>query len=95
MPRFSQLMHESYLSLRDDFMVHFPQVDTLMTLLHGLVADKGGVRFSDGCVIALVDHGLTDDVIKMVEQDYFKHTGLDAKIYLCSASAGASRIDKP
>lgn len=92
-PKFSQLMQQSYLSLRDDFKVHFPQVDTLVGLLHDLVGDRGGVRFSDGCVIALVDHELTDEVIDIVERVYLGQTGLEAQIYLCSASKGAGRID--
>ncbi|MBB1270805.1 galactokinase [Shewanella sp. SR44-3] len=92
-PRFSQLMHQSYLSLRDDFMLQFPEVDILVKMLHQLVGERGGVRFSDGCVLAFVDHELTDAVVNLVEQDYFKQTGIEAKIYLCSASAGASRID--
>jgi galactokinase len=41
----------------------------------------------------LVDHELTDAVVNLVEQDYFKQTAIEAKIYLCSASGGASRID--
>ncbi|MBB1383807.1 galactokinase, partial [Shewanella sp. SR41-2] len=49
-------------------------------------------RMSDGCVLALVNHDLTDEVINLVENQYFKQTGIEATIYLCSASGGAGRI---
>jgi galactokinase len=57
-----------------------------------LIGEKGGVRMSDGCVLALVNHDLTDEVINLVENQYFKQTGIEATIYLCSASGGAGRI---
>ncbi|QBF84888.1 galactokinase [Shewanella maritima] len=92
MPRFSELMRHSQHSLRENFDAVDPQADKLVTLIDELIGDNGGVRMSDGCIIALVDHSLTDDVINLVEQAFFKQTGRDAVIHLCSASSGASRL---
>ena len=61
-------------------------------MIANLIGEKGGVRMSDGCVLALVNHDLTDEVINLVENQYFKQTGIEATIYLCSASGGAGRI---
>ncbi|MCL1142123.1 galactokinase [Shewanella gaetbuli] len=90
--RFSELMAQSHQSLKDDFEVVFTEVDLLVSMLSKKVGARGGIRMSDGCVIALIEHELTDDVINLVEQEYLSQSGLEAKVYLCSASSGASRI---
>ncbi|QIR13392.1 galactokinase [Shewanella aestuarii] len=93
-PRFSQLMAQSHQSLREDFDVIPAEVDILVDMIHQLVGERGGVRMSDGCVVALIDHDLNDAVINLVEQQYKAKTGLEATIHLCHASGGASRITK-
>ncbi|MGX9460652.1 galactokinase [Shewanella sp. A14] len=90
--RFSQLMAQSQASMRDDFDIISPEIDTLVSMISMLIGDQGGVRMSDGCVLALINHDLTDDVINLVENQYLKQTGIEATIYLCSASGGAGRI---
>lgn len=91
--KFSQLMAQSHASLRDDFAASLPEFDTLVALVSQVIGERGGVRMTDGCVVALVDHELTDAVVTAVEQTFFAQTGIDATVYLCSASAGAGRID--
>ncbi|AZG34668.1 MULTISPECIES: galactokinase [Shewanella] len=91
-PRFSQLMAQSQASMRDDFDIITVEIDTLVTMIATLIGEQGGVRMSDGCVLALVNHDLTDKVINVVENQYFKQTGIEATIHLCSASGGAGRI---
>jgi galactokinase len=91
-PRFSQLMAQSQASMRDDFEIITPEIDSLVTLISTLIGEQGGVRMSDGCVLALVNHDLTDEVISLVENAYFSQTGIEATIYLCSASGGAGRL---
>ncbi|MBR9729583.1 galactokinase [Shewanella intestini] len=90
--RFSELMRHSHHSLRENFDVVDPLVDTLVSSINELIGDNGGVRMSDGCIIVLVNHSLTDKVINLVETQYHQQTGKDAIIHLCSASKGASRI---
>ncbi|ESE39688.1 galactokinase [Shewanella decolorationis] len=91
--KFSQLMAQSHQSLRDDFEVTLPEFDTLVDIVSQVIGERGGIRMTDGCVVALVDHELTDAVVSAVEQAFFEQTGIDATVYLCSASAGAGRID--
>ncbi|MFA0372888.1 galactokinase, partial [Vibrio sp. 10N.222.54.F6] len=66
-------------------------------IIADVIGDKGGVRMTGGgfggCVVALVDHELTDAVVEAVEQQYQRQTGIEASLYLCSASDGAKRID--
>jgi galactokinase len=85
-------MAQSQASMRDDFDIITVEIDTLVTMISTLIGERGGVRMSDGCVLALVSHDLTDKVINVVENQYFKQTGIEATIYLCSASGGAGRI---
>ena len=93
----SQLMAESHQSMRDDFEITVPEIDFLVDTIANVIGDQGGVRMTGGgfggCVVALVDHALTDAVVAVVEQQYQQKTGIEASIYLCSASDGARRID--
>jgi len=91
--KFSLLMAQSHQSLRDDFEVTLPEFDTLVDIVSQVIGERGGIRMTDGCVVALVDHELTDAVVSAVEQAFFEQTGIDATVYLCSASSGAGRID--
>ncbi|MCL1113806.1 MULTISPECIES: galactokinase [Shewanella] len=90
--RFSQLMAQSQASMRDDFEIITAEIDTLVHMIATLIGERGGVRMSDGCVLALINHDLSDDVINLVENQFFKQTGIEATIHLCSASGGAGRI---
>lgn len=91
--KFSLLMAQSHQSLRDDFEVTLPEFDTLVDIVSQVIGERGGIRMTDGCVVALVDHELTDAVVSAVEHAFYEQTGIDATVYLCSASAGAGRID--
>ncbi|GIU06548.1 MULTISPECIES: galactokinase [unclassified Shewanella] len=93
----SQLMAQSHISMRDDFEITTTEIDYLVEIISNVIGERGGVRMTGGgfggCVVALVDHALTDAVVEVVEQKYAKRTGLEADIYLCTASDGAKRID--
>ena len=95
--RLSELMKQSHASLRDDFEVSIPAIDALVDIISQVIGERGGVRMTGdglgGCVVALVDHELTDAVVAAIESEYPKATGLEATIYLCSAADGAGRID--
>lgn len=92
--RFSEVMQQSHESLKFDFEIVPVEVDNLVVLIADHIGTRGGVRLSDGCVIVLADLELTDSIIQLVEKDYFEQSGIEATIYLCSASAGAGRITK-
>ncbi|GIU52611.1 galactokinase [Shewanella sp. KT0246] len=91
--RFSQLMAQSHESMKTDFDISTAEIDILVSIIKQVIGTRGGVRMSDGCVVALIDHELTDAVVNAIEDKYLKATAIEAIIYLCSASNGAGRID--
>lgn len=56
--RMGQLMAESHTSMRDDFEITVPQIDTLVEIVKATIGDKGGVRMTGGgfggCIVALI-----------------------------------------
>ncbi len=95
--KLSELMAQSHTSMRDDFEITTPEIDSLVKIISEVVGERGGVRMTGsgfgGCVVALVDHELTDNVVDAIESQYQAQTGLEATVYLCAASDGATRID--
>ncbi len=43
-----ELMAESHASMRDDFEITVPQIDTLVEIVKAVIGDKGGVRMTGG-----------------------------------------------
>ncbi len=41
-------MAESHASMRDDFEITVPQIDTLVEIVKAAIGDKGGVRMTGG-----------------------------------------------
>ena len=91
--RMGELMAESHASMRDDFEITVPQIDTLVDIVKTTIGDKGGVRMTGGgfggCVVSLVPHELVDPVRAAVSERYPAATGLQGSIYVCHPSAGA------
>jgi galactokinase len=46
------LMAESHASMRDDFEITVPQIDTLVEIVKTTIGDKGGVRMTGGGLAA-------------------------------------------
>ncbi len=46
--RMGELMAESHASMRDDFEITVPQIDTLVEIVKATIGDKGGVRMTGG-----------------------------------------------
>ena len=90
-------MAESHHSMANDFEISLPEIDLLVDIISKQVGDKGGVRLTGsgfgGSVVALVAHELTDAVVFAVEKEYYEKTGIEAQVYLCSATKGACRVD--
>jgi galactokinase len=88
-----RLMNESHASLRDDYEVSRPELDAIVELAcaqpscHG--ARMTGAGFG-GCAVALVDADAAPGFAHEVAAQYRATVGLEAKVYVCSASAGAS-----
>ncbi|BES85670.1 galactokinase [Pectobacterium araliae] len=94
--RLFTLMAESHVSMRDDFEITVPPIDTLVALIQNYVGERGGVRMTGGgfggCIVALIPSALTDEVKQVIEREYPARTGLKPSIYLCQASDGAGRL---
>ncbi len=71
--KFGRLMSESHVSLRDDFEVSHPEVDTLVEAFcasGALGARVTGAGFG-GCVVALVRREETANVMRRVEESFY------------------------
>ena len=94
--RMGELMAESHASMRDDFEITVPQIDTLVEIVKAVIGDKGGVRMTGGgfggCIVSLVPHALTEQVCATVKARYPEVSGLQPTIYICQPSAGAGAL---
>lgn len=94
----AELMAESHASMRDDFEITVPEIDTLVDMVKGVIGDQGGVRMTGGgfggCIVALVPPTFVDAITAEVNAKYQAATGLQATIYVCKAMAGAGVINE-
>ncbi|VTP65376.1 Galactokinase [Leclercia adecarboxylata] len=69
--RMGELMAQSHASMRDDFEITVPQIDTLVEIVKAAIGEQGGVRMTGGgfggCVVALVPEALVPVVQQAVE----------------------------
>ncbi len=90
--RMGELMAESHASMRDDFEITVPQIDTLVEIVKAAIGDKGGVRMTGGgfggCVVALIPEELVDTVQQAVANEYEAKTGIKETFYVCKPSQG-------
>lgn len=93
MATMSTLMADSHASMKDDFEITTPEIDTLVCIISNVLGNRGGTRMTGGgfggCVIALTPDELVEQVKDEIEQKYEASTGLRADIYVCEASDGA------
>lgn len=93
--RMGQLMAESHASMRDDFEITVPQIDTLVDIVKATIGDKGGVRMTGGgfggCVVALIPEDRVPAVQQAVAQQYEAKTGIKETFYVCKPSQGAGQ----
>ncbi len=91
-----QLMAESHASMRNDFEITVPEIDTLVDIVKKEIGDQGGVRMTGGgfggCIVALVPPLLVDNVCNTVKAQYEMKTGLKESIYVCQAKDGTGLI---
>lgn len=93
------MMAQSHTSMKNDFDITLPEIDTLVDIIKSIVDNRGGARMTGGgfggCVVSLVPNDSVDAVIHAIEQQYALQTGLTASIYRCSAENGASVLEAP
>ena len=91
--RMGELMAGSHASMRDDFDITVPQIDTLVDIVKAAIGDEGGVRMTGGgfggCVVALVPESLVPAVKEAVASQYEAKTGIKETFYVCKPSEGA------
>ncbi|MDW6004740.1 galactokinase [Vibrio mangrovi] len=96
--RVAELMAQSHISMRDDFEITVPEIDTLVDLIKAEIGEQGGVRMTGGgfggCVVALIPPALVEKVRAAVDEQYEAATGLQATIYVCQATHGAGLISE-
>lgn len=89
-----QLMQESHISMRDDFEITVPPIDSLVDIVKSVIGEQGGVRMTGGgfggCIVALMPTSLVEQVRVAVAQEYPAHSGgRKETFYVCQASQGA------
>jgi galactokinase len=89
------LMYAGHNSLRDLYEVSTPALDTLVDLTRTFPGCIGarmtGAGFG-GCTINLVETSQAEAFIEGLKTGYYRATGLQASVYLCQASRGASVV---
>lgn len=92
----AELMAESHVSMRDDFEITVPEIDSLVEIVKNQLGSEGGVRMTGGgfggCIVALMAPEKVDLVKAAVEVEYQAKTGLKESIYVCQAKSGAGVI---
>jgi galactokinase len=91
--RMGELMAASHASMRDDFEITVPPIDTLVGIVKSAIGTAGGVRMTGGgfggCVVALVPRELVEVARAAVDEAYRSPGGATATVYVCRAAAGA------
>ncbi|WP_114191816.1 galactokinase [Edaphovirga cremea] len=91
--KMGQLMAESHASMRDDFEITVPPIDTLVEIVKSVIGERGGVRMTGGgfggCIVALIPSDLVDEVQATVAREYPAQTGLKETFYVCQPTDGA------
>jgi galactokinase len=94
LPRMGRLMAESHRSMRDDFEITVPPIDTLVAILQQHIGTEGGARMTGGgfggCVVALLRPERVSEVVAAVEREYPAKTGLQPTCYVCQVCGGSS-----
>lgn len=90
--RAGQLLYQSHESLKNNFEVSTPEIDTLVEIashqdgVYGARITGGGFG---GCIVCLVDSVKADEVIKALEKQYKEKTGIECTCFVTSPSQGA------
>ena len=95
--RMGELMAQSHASMRDDFEITVPEIDTLVDIVKSVIGEAGGVRMTGGgfggCIVALMPQDLVEPVRAAVAAQYEQKTGLKETIYVCKAKDGAGLVE--
>jgi galactokinase len=89
-----RLMRDSHASMRDDFEITVPAIDTLADIANAAIGDAGGARMTGGgfggSVVALLPLAQAEAVSAEIIANYRMPSGGAPTIRLCQAADGAS-----
>lgn len=93
----AEVMHESHLSLSQDFAASLPQIDHLTAMIAEALGDAGGVRLSGagmgGSLVAISSADATGAIDGALARYNRAATGLPARAQRFRPSAGAAPIE--
>jgi galactokinase len=94
-PTVGRLMYASHASLRDDYEVSCPELDTVVEMAQAMGPDGGiiGCRMTGGgfggCAVSLVRTEAVQRITRSLDTAYEKKTGRQASIFSSRPAAGA------
>jgi galactokinase len=93
-----ELMYASHDSLRDDFEVSCPELDTVVEIAREIGVDGGvhGCRMTGGgfggCNVALIEAASVDAISAKLVEDYSRKTGIEPSVFVSRPAQGATVI---
>jgi galactokinase len=91
-----RLMYESHESLRRDYEVSCPELDTLVELAAAMPAATLGARMTGGgfggCTVNLVRRDQLADFSATITREYARRVGHEPGIYVSAAGEGAAEV---
>lgn len=89
---FGRLMNASHDGLRDDYEVSCDELNLLTDIARSITGVVGsrmtGAGFG-GCTVNIVHRDVLETFQTLVTTEYYKQTGIEPEIYLCTVSEGA------
>ncbi len=92
---FGELMNASHVSLRDDYEVTGPELDTLVEeawKLEGVIGSRMTGAGFGGCTVSIVKEEAVNDFIEQVGKAYKERIGYAADFYVVEAGDGPKRL---
>jgi len=93
---FGQLMNASHASLRDDYEVTGPELDTMAEeawKIDGVIGSRMTGGGFGGCTVSLVKDEAIDTFIKEVGAAYEAKIGIKSEFYIAEIGNGATRVE--
>src|SRR5436190_3336649 len=93
--KFGQLMYKSHESLRDDYEVSARELNVMIELaaeIEGVFGARMTGGGFGGCTVNLVAESFVDEFTRAIKTGYAEATGRDPEVYVCTAAAGAERV---
>ena len=94
--KFGKLMNASHVSLRDDYEVTGPELDTMAEeawKIDGVIGSRMTGGGFGGCTVSLVKDEAIDTFIDKVGKNYEARTGLKPEFYIAEIGNGACKLE--